>query len=103
MNQRYKLLFSNPVSGMKQDDWTKVEYTFTRNFPANLLEEAQIASQLSGIVSQETQLKVLSIVDDVQDEIDKLNEQKEENMERFTQYSLNRTEPDQDEGQQDEE
>lgn len=69
MNRRYRLIFSNPVSGMKKDDWMKLHFRFTQNVPANLLDEAQIAAQLSGIVSEETQLSVLSIVDDVKAEI----------------------------------
>lgn len=71
MNRRYKLIFSNPVSGMKKDDWMKLHFRFTQNIPSNLLEEAQIAAQLSGIVSEETQLSVLSIVDDVKAEMEK--------------------------------
>lgn len=77
MNRRYKLIFSNPVSGMKKDGWTKLEYKFTRNFPANELEESQIAGNLAGITSKETQLKVLSVVDDVQAELDKIKEEEE--------------------------
>lgn len=77
MNKRYKLIFSHPVSGMKEDAWTKISYKFTRNFPANELEEAQIAAQLSGITSKETQLKVLSVVDDVGRELDKIKEEDE--------------------------
>ena len=72
MNRRYKLIFSNPVSGMKKDDWMKLHYHFTQNVPANVLEEAQIANQLENVVSQETQLKALSIVDNVKDEIRKI-------------------------------
>lgn len=72
MNRRYKIIFSNPINHMAADDWLKVEYKFTQNFPANLQEEAQIAQQLSGIVSQETQLSVLSIVSDVKTELDKI-------------------------------
>ena len=41
MNRRYRLIFSNPVSGMKKDDWVKVHPKFTPNFPANLLEETR--------------------------------------------------------------
>ena len=52
-----------------------MHYQFTPNFPANLLEEAQIAAQMEGITSQQTQLKVLSIVDDVQGELDKIEEE----------------------------
>ena len=51
------------------NEWIKSFFRFTQNVPANLLDEAQIAAQLSGIVSEETQLSVLSIVDDVKAEI----------------------------------
>lgn len=78
MNRRYMLIFSNPVSGMKKDDWVKLHFHFTPNIPANLLEEADIASKLEGVVSQETQLQVLSIIDDVQAEIEKLKAEKQE-------------------------
>jgi SPP1 family phage portal protein len=75
MNRRYKLLFSHPRSKVPKDAWVQLHYQFTPNFPANLLEEAQIAAQLEGIVSHETQLKVISIVDNVQDELDKIEEE----------------------------
>lgn len=75
MNRRYKLLFGHPASKVPADAWMQLEYKFTPNIPANLLEEAQIAAQLEGIVSHETQLKVLSIVDNVEDELDKIEEE----------------------------
>ena len=72
MNRRYMLIFSNPVSGMLKDDWVKVKPIFTRNFPANVLEETQIAGNLEGIVSKKTQLGTLSIVDNVGDELERI-------------------------------
>lgn len=80
MNRRYKLLFSNPISlpYVKTEDWTKLKYTFTQNVPANLLEESQIAGNLSGIVSRQTQLSVLSCIDDVQQEIDQIKKDEED-------------------------
>lgn len=72
MNRRYRLIFSNPVSGMKKDDWLKLHYKFTPNIPANLLEETEIAKNMEGITSHETQLNVLSIVDNVKNEMDKI-------------------------------
>lgn len=75
MNRRYKLLFSHPVSKVPADAWVSLHYHFTPNFPANLLEEAQIASQMEGVTSHETQLKVLSIVENVQDELDRIEEE----------------------------
>ena len=77
MNRRYKLIFSNPVSGMRKEDWLSLRYQFTLNYPANVLEEAQIAAQLSGVVSRETQLQVLSVVDDVQEEIQRIEEEQD--------------------------
>ena len=75
MNRRYKLLFGHPSSKVPKDAWVQLHYRFTPNIPANLLEEAQIASQMEGITSHETQLKVLSVVDDVQGELDKIEEE----------------------------
>lgn len=81
MNRRYRVIFSHPVAqtkGVHADDWVKVHTHFYQNFPANISDEAEIAGKLEGIVSQETQLKVLSIVDDVQAEIERIQKQQEE-------------------------
>ena len=78
MNRRYMLIFSNPVSGMLKDDWVKVKPIFTRNFPANVLEETQIAGNLEGIVSKKTQLGTLSIVDNVDEELQRIEEEEAE-------------------------
>lgn len=89
MNRRYKLIFSNPVSGMKADAWVKLNYTFTQNMPANLLEESQIAGNLAGIVSQQTQLSVLSCVDNVQQEIEQIQQEEEDGI--TDGFPINRT------------
>lgn len=75
MNRRYKILFGHPLSKVPADAWVQLSYKFTNNIPANLLEEAQIAAQMEGITSHETQLKVLSIVDSVEDELEKIEEE----------------------------
>lgn len=90
MNRRYKLIFSNPVSGMQNDAWVGIKYQFTPNYPANLLEESQIAGNLAGITSHETQLKVLSIVDNVQQEIERIEEE-QDGVGYNTDYPTNRT------------
>lgn len=94
MNRRYKLIFSNPVSGMKKDAWTGIKYQFTLNYPTNILEESQIAGNLAGIVSQETQLKVLSVVDNVQQEINQMREEKDDSL--TDGFPINRTKEAQD-------
>lgn len=75
LKRRYKLLFGHPASKVAPDAWEQLDFHFTPNLPANILEEAQIAAQMEGIVSHETQLKVLSVVDSVQDELDKIGEE----------------------------
>ena len=93
MNRRYKLIFSNPVSGMQKDAWVGIKYQFTLNYPANILEESQIAGNLAGITSHETQLKVLSIVDNVQQEIERMEEE-QDGIGYNTDYPTNRTSED---------
>lgn len=77
LNLRYKLIFSNPVSGMNKDDWMKLKFTFTPNYPANLADEAEIAEKLSGVTSKETQLSVLSVVEDVDGELARIEKEKD--------------------------
>lgn len=82
MNRRYKVLFSHPLSPVPEDAWIQLHYHFTPNFPANLLEEAQIAAQMEGITSHKTQLKVMSIVDDVQSELKLIDEENASQVEK---------------------
>lgn len=75
LDRRYKMLFGHPASKVSKDAWIKLKYHYTPNIPANLLEEAQIANQMEGVTSHETQLKVLSIVENVKEELDKIEEE----------------------------
>ena len=76
-NRLYRIVFSVPLTTVYEDAWTGLTYTFTRNVPRNILEEAQIVGQLSGQVSEETKLSVLSIVDDPQKEIERMEREEE--------------------------
>lgn len=49
---------------------------FRRNKPQNLLESAQIVTTLSGELSRESRLQLLPTVDNVQEELQKLEEEK---------------------------
>lgn len=74
LNKRYKLfcsLSTNVPEGSK-DAWKEIEYTFTRNEPKNIKEEAETAQMLMGVTSEETALSVLSVVSDVQSELEKI-------------------------------
>ena len=73
MNQRWRLIAAHPASKLATDDWMQITYRFTQNAPKNLLEEAQTAAQMAGITSKETQLSVISAVDDPQTELEKID------------------------------
>lgn len=77
LNRRYKILFSNPVSGMDTDAWTQLEFTFTPNFPTDVASEADAVSKLSGITSRKTQLKMISAVSDVDRELEQIAEEQD--------------------------
>ena len=75
MMERYKIIFSNPIAQIHKvpkDAWAGIDIRFTANYPANRESEAEIAKSLEGVVSKETQLKALSLVDNVGDEIERL-------------------------------
>ena len=91
MNRRYKVIFSHPVAqtrGVGVDDWVKVHVHFYQNYPANISDEADTAAKLSGIVSEETQLKVLSIVDDVTAELARKKEEDKERQDQALQTAI---------------
>lgn len=87
-NKRYKLLFGHPASKIPADSWMELSYKFTPNLPKNILEEAQIAASLEGIVSHKTQLEMLSIVENVQDELDKIEEENKTNEETIVERMM---------------
>ena len=77
LRKRYKIFSSLSTNVPNQDAWRDIEIQTTRNLPKNIAEETQIATQLEGVVSKETQLSVLSIVPDPQAEIEKMEEKDE--------------------------
>ena len=80
LRYQFKVLFSawSKLHGLKNEDYLKVYYSFKRNLPDNLLEEAQVQMQLKGLVSEKTRLGLFSQVDDVQFEIDEMKKEMQE-------------------------
>ena len=81
------------IIGSATSDEVKAElsFTFKRNIPVNDADEANTAKTLEGVVSKETQLKVLSIVDDPKAEIEKIDAEKENLIKQSLQNSINAT------------
>lgn len=74
-----RVLFSAWAKRYKFDpeDYLKVIFSFKRNLPVNLLDEAQTTQALMGAVSEETRLAELSFVDDVRYEIEKMQQERD--------------------------
>jgi hypothetical protein len=72
---------------VNEKDWISVKAAFTPNFPANTTEEADNAAKLSGVVSRETQLGLLSCIDDVSAEIERIEAEQEELLEKADSYT----------------
>ncbi len=76
LRKRYKIFCSLSTNVPDPDAWRQIDIKTTRNLPKNISEEAEAASMLDGLVSKETQLSVLSIVQNVTEEIEKLEKEK---------------------------
>lgn len=75
LNSRYKLFCELSTNVSNRDTWKDIEYTFTRNEPKDIKEQAETANILMGITSQETALSVISVIPDVQAEMEKIKKE----------------------------
>lgn len=73
LNRRYELIANIPNTPIRPEDLPGIKFIFTRNIPNNTAEEAATAAQLIGITSKETALSTLSVVDDVKQEIERID------------------------------
>lgn len=80
LRYQFKVLFSawSKLHGLSKEDYLKVYYSFKRNLPDNLLEEAQVQQALKGLVSDTTRLGLFSQVDDVPFEKDEMKKEMQE-------------------------
>jgi SPP1 family phage portal protein len=70
----YKIAFSvgTILPESKSDDWQKLNFAFSRNLPENITDEADAASKLKSLVSDQTMLSTLSFVDDPKAEMQRI-------------------------------
>lgn len=79
LRKLYKIVFSSFTNVLdKPDAWRDLNFKFTRNIPANLADEVATAKNAEGIVSQKTQLSMISTVTDPQAELDEIAREKTE-------------------------
>ena len=78
LQQRLELM--SMIGGLLNNsfDWRGIEIIFTRNIPSNDTDIANMVNTLSGIVSDETLLAQIPFVEDVEAELERIKQQKEE-------------------------
>ena len=83
-------LLSNVLSirANQQMNFTDVEFIFTRNNPKNLVEIVEMATDLTGIISNETQLDLLPMVDKDQ-ELKRIEQEKKQQSEELNLFDFN--------------
>ena len=75
---QFKVLFTawkHREFHLNNESYLDMFFTFTRNIPVNRLEEAQILTMLQGVVSEETRLSQSTLIDDVDFEQERLEEE----------------------------
>lgn len=80
LKERIKLYANILNIKMISIDVDNIETTFIRSLPVNELEIAQLITYLNNVVSQKTLLSLLPFVEDVDNEIERVEEQKQNNL-----------------------
>lgn len=102
LRRLYRIVFSvgTVLPEVHSEDWRELVFTFKRNLPDDISNDADIAQRLQGMVSQETLLSILPFVNDPQEEIKRINKEKQANMQQALKYgpaALDQDKPDGDE------
>ena len=85
--QRRMELITNMLNVMGYHfDYRAIVPKFRRNKPQNILEMAQVITTLANDLSRETRLQMLPTVENVQEELAKLEEEKKQDQEAFGVY-----------------
>ena len=82
--QRYKLVCNYlKIAKAITADYKNIKYSFTRNIPSDLTDTATIIQMLKDSVSDRTLLKLLPFIDNVEDEVKKLQDERKEKSEYY--------------------
>lgn len=99
LRRLYRIVFSvgTVLPEVHSEDWRELVFTFKRNLPDDISNDADIAQKLQGMVSQETLLSILPFVDDPKEEMKRIKQEKIENMQTAMKYgpaALDQDKPD---------
>ena len=84
LQRRIEILCGVASLKLGEEVFRDIKITFTRNIPADMTQVSQMINSFRGLVSDETLLGQVDFVTDVQKELEKVNEQKEQNMAMYS-------------------
>ena len=88
IQKRYKIFCTLSTNCTNPDAWKDVEIKFALNIPHNESEETATAKAADGIVSRKTQLSLLSYVDDVEEELKRIEKEKDDSQVSAVEMSI---------------
>ena len=83
LQRRIEILCGVASLKLGEEVFRDITITFKRNVPADSVQTVQMINGLQGIVSNETLLGQVDFVTDVQKELERVKEQKEQNMSMY--------------------
>ena len=83
LQRRIEILCGVASLKLGEEVFRDIKIAFKRNVPADMTQVSQMINSFRGLVSDETLLGQVDFVTDVQKELEKVNEQKEQNMELY--------------------
>lgn len=86
---QYKILCAVWASQGININYLDIDFIFTRNYPQNLTEEIDFLTKAKGIITEETAFSNVSFIQNPKEEIEALDEQKQEDMDTFLQNTKN--------------
>lgn len=89
LRELFHLILGHAIPNFPDEAWLRLHFDFRYAWPTNDSEEADTAAKLSGITSKRTQLRVLSLVDDVDAELEQIEKEQDE-LSYSTDYPTNR-------------
>ena len=92
LQRRIELIAGVASLKLGEEIFRDIQITFKRNIPEDYISLVNIVNALKGTVSDETLLSMIPQVTDVQAELDRVQEQKQKNMEMYSFGSLDEEE-----------
>ena len=84
LQRRIEILCGVASLKLGEEVFRDIDIKFTRNIPADMTQVSQMINSFRGLVSDETLLGQVDFVTDVQKELERVNEQKEQNMAMYS-------------------